>query len=108
MRPKSKSSSQVYPAYISYLGNKGEGELGSKQYLTTLSVQEGFVVYFKVSILCGIVLASPFILYQFWAFVGGRAVPAREAVRLPLLRPERGPVPRPACCSASSSCCPAR
>jgi sec-independent protein translocase protein TatC len=46
-----------------------------KQHLATLSVQEGFVVYFKVSILCSIVLASPFILYQFWAFVGAGLYP---------------------------------
>jgi sec-independent protein translocase protein TatC len=32
-------------------------------------------VYFKVSILCSIVLASPFILYQFWAFVGAGLYP---------------------------------
>ena len=41
----------------------------------TLSAQEAFVVYFKVSILCGIVLASPFIFYQFWAFVGAGLYP---------------------------------
>ncbi|HVL14217.1 MAG TPA: twin-arginine translocase subunit TatC, partial [Gemmata sp.] len=34
-----------------------------------------FVVYFKVSILCSIVLASPFILFQFWAFVGAGLYP---------------------------------
>jgi sec-independent protein translocase protein TatC len=66
---------QVYPAHITVLTNKGEGLLENKQHLSTLSVQEGFVVYFKVSILCGIVLGSPFILYQFWAFVGAGLYP---------------------------------
>lgn len=66
---------QVYPAHINSLSNTGEGLLGSRKYLSTLSVQEGFVVYFKVSILCGIVLASPFIFYQFWAFVGAGLYP---------------------------------
>lgn len=66
---------KVYPAYISSLGSEGEGLIEGKQYLSTLSVQEGFVVYFKVSILCGIVLASPFIFYQFWAFVGAGLYP---------------------------------
>src|SRR5262249_40481991 len=37
--------------------------------------QEAFVVYFKVSLLCGVVLGSPFILYQFWAFVGAGLYP---------------------------------
>ncbi|MCI0701794.1 MAG: twin-arginine translocase subunit TatC [Planctomycetia bacterium] len=66
---------KVYPAYVSSSSNQGDAILGGKQYLTTLSVQEGFVVYFKVSILCGIVLASPFILYQFWMFVGAGLYP---------------------------------
>ncbi len=66
---------RVYPAQLSYMSNKGEGLLESKEHLSTLSAQEGFVVYFKVQILCGIVLASPFILYQFWAFIGAGLYP---------------------------------
>jgi sec-independent protein translocase protein TatC len=66
---------QVIPAEVNYVSGKGEGLLEAKQHLSTLSVQEGFVVYFKVSLLCGIVLASPFILYQFWAFVGAGLYP---------------------------------
>ncbi len=66
---------RVYPAHFNYLSTKGETLLESKNYLTTLSTQEAFVVYFKVQILCGIVLACPFIFYQFWAFVGAGLYP---------------------------------
>jgi sec-independent protein translocase protein TatC len=66
---------QVYPGYFTYLTQKGEGLLESKKYLSSMSVQEVFVVYFKVSIICGLVLGSPFILYQFWAFVGAGLYP---------------------------------
>lgn len=66
---------RVYPAEINYLADTGQALTESKQYLTTLSAQEAFVVYFKVSILCGIVLASPFIFYQFWAFIGAGLYP---------------------------------
>jgi sec-independent protein translocase protein TatC len=66
---------QVYPAYISVLGNQGDALVEAKQYLTTLSAQEAFVVYFKVSIICGVVIASPWILFQFWAFVGAGLYP---------------------------------
>ncbi len=66
---------QVYPAEISVLSDTGQALIESKQYLTTLSAQEAFVVYFKVSMLCGIVLASPFIFYQFWAFIGAGLYP---------------------------------
>jgi sec-independent protein translocase protein TatC len=66
---------QVYPAEISVLSETGIALTEGKQYITTLSAQEAFVVYFKVSMLCGIVLASPFIFYQFWAFVGAGLYP---------------------------------
>jgi sec-independent protein translocase protein TatC len=66
---------RVYPGFINYLNEKGQSLLETRQYLTTLSVQEGFVVYFKVQILCGFVLGSPFILYQFWAFVAAGLYP---------------------------------
>ncbi len=43
--------------------------------LTTLSPQESFMVYFKVSILCGFVLGSPWIFFQVWAFVAAGLYP---------------------------------
>jgi sec-independent protein translocase protein TatC len=70
---------QVYPAYLDYLSNEGEGLLGNRQYLTTLSVQEAFVVYFKVSLLCGVVLASPWIFFQIWSFIAAGLYPHERA-----------------------------
>ncbi len=43
--------------------------------LSTLTVMEAFLVYFKVSIYCGIVLASPWIFYQVWMFVAAGLYP---------------------------------
>jgi sec-independent protein translocase protein TatC len=43
--------------------------------LTTLNVQEGFVVYFKVCIVAGIVVASPWLFYQIWSFVAAGLYP---------------------------------
>src|SRR5439155_12176307 len=43
--------------------------------LTTLSISEGFMVYFKVSLLCGLVLASPWVFYQIWAFIAAGLYP---------------------------------
>lgn len=68
-------TAQVYPAYISSLGTDGETQLGTRRYLTTLSAQESFMVYFKVSLLCGAVLASPWIFYHIWAFVSAGLYP---------------------------------
>jgi len=81
---------QVYPAYISYLANDGEGQLGNKQYLTTLSVQEPMMVYFKVSVLCSVVVASPWILFQLWAFVAAGLYPKERAYVYRFLGPSLG------------------
>lgn len=70
---------QVYPTHLSYLGNKGETLLENKQYLTTLSVTEAFMVYFKVSLLCGVILSSPWIFFQIWAFVAAGMYPQERA-----------------------------
>jgi sec-independent protein translocase protein TatC len=43
--------------------------------LSSLGVQEAFMVYFKVSMLCGIVLASPWVFWQIWSFVAAGLYP---------------------------------
>lgn len=43
--------------------------------LTSLSVQEPFVVYFKVSLLTGFILGSPWIFYQIWSFIAAGLYP---------------------------------
>ena len=66
---------RVYPAYFSSYGDEGQSYLGTRRYLTTLSTQEAFMVYFKVSLLCGVLLSSPWIFYQMWAFFGAGLYP---------------------------------
>jgi sec-independent protein translocase protein TatC len=63
------------PVDLSRQLNEASQILGKRMYLTTLSAQEAFVVYFKVSIICGIVLSSPWIFYQIWAFVAAGLYP---------------------------------
>jgi sec-independent protein translocase protein TatC len=43
--------------------------------LSALSVQEAFMAYFKVCIVCGIVLGSPWIFWQIWQFVAAGLYP---------------------------------
>jgi sec-independent protein translocase protein TatC len=55
--------------------------------LKTLSATESFLVYLKVSAYCGIVMASPWIFYQLWAFVAAGLYPQEKRmvnVYLPL------------------------
>jgi sec-independent protein translocase protein TatC len=49
--------------------------VGRPPALTTLTVTEAFMVYFKVSIYCGIVLSSPWLFYQIWSFVAAGLYP---------------------------------
>jgi sec-independent protein translocase protein TatC len=48
---------------------KPNQQVGKKFALTTLSVQEAFMVYIKVSLVTGFVLGAPWIFYQIWSFV---------------------------------------
>jgi sec-independent protein translocase protein TatC len=41
----------------------------------TLNVQEAFMTYIKVSLIAGVVLASPWIFYQIWQFVAAGLYP---------------------------------
>jgi sec-independent protein translocase protein TatC len=45
---------------------------------TTLNVQEAFMVWFKVCIVCGIVLGSPWIFWQVWMFVAAGLYPEEK------------------------------
>jgi sec-independent protein translocase protein TatC len=81
---------RVYPGYLNYLSNQGEVLLENKQYLTTLSAQEGMVVYFKVSLLCGVVIASPWIFFQIWAFISAGLYPHERAYVYRFLTPSIG------------------
>jgi sec-independent protein translocase protein TatC len=63
-------ASDVYAA-----NNEGEYLSDTRNFLTGLGVMEAFWVYFKVSLLCGVVIACPWLFYQFWAFVGAGLYP---------------------------------
>ncbi len=65
----------VAPTDIEYLGKEGEYLSGSRKYLTGLGVMEAFMVYIKVSLLCGVVLACPWIFWQMWSFIGAGLYP---------------------------------
>src|SRR4029453_2695127 len=49
--------------------------LMNKRTLKTLSIQEPLVVYFKIAIMAGFVLSSPWVFYQIWAFIAAGLYP---------------------------------
>ena len=46
--------------------------------LSSFSLQEVFVVYIKVGLLVGLVLASPWVFFQIWAFVAAGLYPSEK------------------------------
>lgn len=43
--------------------------------LDTLTITEAFVIYFKVSLYCALILASPWVFYQIWSFIAAGLFP---------------------------------
>ena len=43
--------------------------------LTALSAQESFVIYFKISLIAGLVIASPWVFWQIWSFIAAGLYP---------------------------------
>jgi sec-independent protein translocase protein TatC len=54
---------------------EGVNRIVSPKELTALSVTETMVVYFKVSLLCGLVIASPWVFWQIWSFIAAGLFP---------------------------------
>lgn len=50
-------------------------QYGRPQHVSTFNVTEAFMVYFKVSLVTGLVLGSPWIFYQIWMFIAAGLYP---------------------------------
>ncbi len=46
--------------------------------LSTLSVQESFMVFFKIMLMTGLVIGSPWIFYQIWMFIAAGLYPSEK------------------------------
>lgn len=66
---------RVRPLTMAIALSDAERMVGRRPHLSTLSVQEAFLAYFKVCMLCGFVLGSPWIFYQIWLFVAAGLYP---------------------------------
>ncbi len=61
-----------------YNASQGINQVIRPPELSTLSVTESMMVYIKVSLLCGLVLASPWVFGQAWAFVAAGMYPQEK------------------------------
>jgi sec-independent protein translocase protein TatC len=48
---------------------EAQQRLGPRPTLATLAASEAMMVYFKVALVCGFVLSSPWVFWQLWSFV---------------------------------------
>jgi sec-independent protein translocase protein TatC len=48
--------------------------------LATMNITEAFMVYFKVAIMTGLVISSPLVFYQIWAFVAAGLYPHEKKI----------------------------
>jgi sec-independent protein translocase protein TatC len=46
--------------------------------MKTFNVTEAFIVYFKICMVCGLVIGSPWIFYQIWSFVAAGLYPQEK------------------------------
>jgi sec-independent protein translocase protein TatC len=52
--------------------------VGDFDTMSTLNVQEAFMVWFKVCLVCGFILGSPWIFWQIWMFVAAGLYPQEK------------------------------
>lgn len=66
---------KVHPVKISMMLSQAQRIVGRRPTLSTLSITEALVVYFKVCIYVGILASAPWIFYQMWSFVAAGLYP---------------------------------
>jgi sec-independent protein translocase protein TatC len=72
-------NARANPVSFAAAMSKGSRYIGRRPTeLSTLSVTEAMLVYIKVSLLCGVVLSSPWIFYQLWSFVAAGLYPSEK------------------------------
>lgn len=84
--PKGEEDKHLTPLWVSIrdpLFFQSDGQEAVRAFLdldnpTTLNVQEGFFVWFKVCLVCGLVIGSPWIFWQIWMFVAAGLYPEEK------------------------------
>src|SRR5262249_39623466 len=63
------------PLDITMKLQKAQQIVGRRPALSTMNVMEGFMVYIKVCAFTGLVISSPWVFWQIWAFVAAGLYP---------------------------------
>ena len=65
--------------------NHAQATLGLAQQIYTFSPQSGFTIYLKVSLVAGLIVASPWVVYQVWRFIASGLHHAERRIALTLI-----------------------
>ncbi len=71
-------TAEFRPLDLEISTHKARQKVGRRPVLSTLNVQEAFIVYFKVCIVTGFVIASPWVFFQIWSFVAAGLYPQEK------------------------------
>jgi sec-independent protein translocase protein TatC len=63
------------PLSVNIIMAEAQRQVGRPPLLSTMNVMEAFLVYFKVVAMTGLVISSPWVFYQLWAFVAAGLYP---------------------------------
>lgn len=74
-RGRVQLAADVDPVELARVAKLGELRAGFRRPMTTLSAQEAMVTYFKVAFVLALVIASPWVYWQLWAFVAAGLYP---------------------------------
>jgi sec-independent protein translocase protein TatC len=73
--PDSVTVSGKYDPLLPWMHNNEIERLIRPRELSAMSAQESFVIYFKVSLIAGLVIASPWVFWQIWSFIAAGLYP---------------------------------
>lgn len=69
---------RVRPLKWAIATSEAERMVGKPPILSTMNITEAFMVYFKVCMVCGLVIGSPWIFWQVWSFVAVGLYPTEK------------------------------
>jgi sec-independent protein translocase protein TatC len=69
---------RIKPLEWTFAMHEAQRVIGRPPLLSTLNVMEAFMVYFKIAALTGLVISSPWVFWQLWAFVAAGLYPQEK------------------------------
>jgi sec-independent protein translocase protein TatC len=66
---------RIPPLQLVLATHEAQRLVGRPPLLATMNIMEAFMVYFKVSMVCGLIISSPWVFWQLWSFIAAGLYP---------------------------------